>query len=141
MRTAALAGILVLAAVGFFSMPIEGLVVPPATAQEFAPVQDITITETHIARLKAALKLTLAQEQHWRPVEAALRALVRTRGPDEATEGAFQRVRARVVGTILNAGGLRRLASVARPLIASLDENQKQDGLMVIRSMGLASLL
>src|ERR1700730_7395843 len=128
MRKAALASMVVLATAGFCSLSSEGIGVPAAMAQDISLAQDFVITEAHIARLKSALKLTLVQEHHWRPVEAVLHALVRSRGPDEAAEGAFQRVRARVVGTILNASLLRRLVSAARPLIASLDENQKQDG-------------
>jgi hypothetical protein len=66
-----------------------------------------------------------------------------SRGQHEAVEdGHFvQRVRARITSYTLDAVALQRLASAAQPLINSLDEGQKQNGLMVIQSMGIASLL
>jgi hypothetical protein len=43
-----------------------------------------------------------------------------------------------VAGTAIR---LRRLASAAGPLIASLDENQKQHGMALVRRFGFESLL
>ena len=51
------------------------------------------MTEGKIARLRAALRLTGEQMQHWRPVEAALRAAIREQ---REAEGWVQKVRDRV---------------------------------------------
>jgi hypothetical protein len=136
MWKAALAFAVAFATLGSLSVSLDGIGITQAGAGE------LTITEAHIARLKNALKLTPTQEQHWRAVVVVLRAMVRSRGSDEEASAApfVQRVRARFAGYVFNAEQLLRLSSAAQPLIASLDENQKQDGMMVIRSMGIASL-
>jgi transcriptional regulatory protein LevR len=136
MWKAALAGVVALATVGSLSISNDGVGIGKAAAQ------NIIITEGHIARLKNVLKLTSAQERHWRPVEASLRALMHSHGQQEASVDAqvVQRVRARIASYTLDAVALQRLAAVAQPLIDSLDEDQKQNGLMVIQSMGIASL-
>jgi transcriptional regulatory protein LevR len=136
MWKAALAGVVALATVGSLSISNDGVGIAKATAQ------NIIITEGHIARLKNVLKLTSAQEHHWRPVEASLRALMHSHGQQEASADAHlvQRIRARISSYTLDAVALQRLAAVAQPLIDSLDEDQKQNGLMVIQSMGIASL-
>jgi len=92
----------------------------PAAAR--APV----VTSGHIARLKAALRLMSAQHRHWPAVEAALRGL---------SSGSRS-----VNAAVSQAKALRRVASAARPLIASLNEQQKQDGMRVIRALGFSSL-
>jgi hypothetical protein len=133
MWKAALAGAVALATVGSLSVSIEGVGIDQAAAQ------DIIVTESHIARLKSVLKLTPSQERHWHAVEATLRAIMRSQGQGEG--GLVQRTRARIAGFVLSSAAMQRLSSVAQPLIASLDDSQKQDGLMVIRSMGIASLM
>src|SRR5262245_62138459 len=64
------AGAFALVATGLIALTHAATTVPAAA-------EDIVITEAHIARLKHALHLTPAQMQHWRPVEAALRAAMR----------------------------------------------------------------
>lgn len=122
----------------------EGLVAS-ARAQEQPAAQEqlteptVVITESHIARLKSVLKLTPAQEVYWRALEAALRDIVRRPHADEGG-GLVQRVRARINGYVLNAAAMRRVAVAAQPLIASLDDEQKQNGITAVRAMGVASL-
>ena len=139
MLKAALAGAFALAVVNFVPLPggMEvGVGVAPAMAQE-----NVVITESHIARLKRSLRLTPAQQVHWVRVEAALRSYL-TRAAAEPAEGSsyYQRARARIAGYALNASALRRVSSAAGPLIASLDEEQKREGMQAIRAMGLASM-
>ncbi len=135
MWKAALAGAIALATVGSLSVSSQGVGVARAAAQ------DVILTDAHIAPLKSTLKLTPAQEQHWHPVEATLRALVHQKTRDDSAEaGLVRRVHARVAGYTVNAVALQRLASVAQPLLNSLDEGQKRDGLTVIRAMGVANL-
>jgi len=46
----------------------------------------------------------------------------------------------RVAAAAVDANALRRVASAARPLISSLDEKQRQDGMRVINALGFSSL-
>jgi hypothetical protein len=129
MWKAALAGAVALATIGSFSFAPNGVGITPAAAQ------DVVISEAQIAQLKSALRLTAAQEHHWRPVEARLRALGRQQ--DKAEGGMVERVRASVSGYALSAVALARLKSAAQPLIRALDDEQKQAGLSALQSMGV----
>jgi hypothetical protein len=95
-----------------------------------------TVTAGHIARLRAALKLTPEQQRHWPAVASALRNLSRKTANSYGAQGYAQRASA----AVLSADAIRRVASAARPLIASLTDQQKQAGMQVIRSLGFASL-
>ena len=133
MRKAVRAGAIAFALMGPLLASEHGIGLSTASAQE------VTLTEGKIYRLKHALRLTSEQMQHWRPVESALRAALRSHGEDDG-DGLVQRVRAKVRGYAVQAQTLQRVASVAGPLIASLDEGQKRSGMNVIRSMGVASM-
>ncbi len=121
-----------------------------ATAQaEFssaAPIQESSapggplVTESHIAGLKTALRLTPEQYRHWAPVESALRALAREQRR-EAGAGWVQRMSDRASSVAATAIQLRRLATAARPLIATLTEEQKSSAMEVIRRHGFERLL
>ena len=135
MTKSALIGAVVLAMAGSFNVSTSGIAMPAASAQE------IVITYGHIARLRSALRLTPDQIRHWRPVEAALRSLARHRASDDEDASLYQRVKNRAHGYASRSLNVGRLASVAQPLINSLDEEQKRNGMNVIRAMGMASLL
>jgi zinc resistance-associated protein len=107
-----------------------------------AYAQDAVVTSSKIAQLHAVLRLTPAQQRLWGPVEAALRALSHGLGATEATDddGLVHRVRARVTGMALDAVAVRRVISAAQPLIASLDDDQKRDGMNFIHAMGVSSV-
>ena len=94
-----------------------------------------TVTSGHIARLKAALRLTPAQQKYWPAVESALRSLGRSEA-NASGRGWTKRAGA-AVGS---ANAVRRVAAAARPLVSVLDERQKQDGMQVIRALGFSSL-
>ncbi len=94
------------------------------------------ITEGHIARLRAALRLTGPQQHFWPAVESALRNLVHRHTPERGSAGVLHRA----VAAVGDANGIRRVAAAAGPLIGALDEKQKQDGMRVIRAMGFGSL-
>jgi hypothetical protein len=98
------------------------------------------IKEAHIARLRAALNLTAAQERHWGPVEAALRALARHQARQEASAGFVARMSDKASSVANTAVQLKRLASVARPLIKVLDENQKRSAMSFAQSAGFGHL-
>jgi len=87
--------------------------------------------------LRSALHLSAEQLQHWRPVEAALRAAIREQ---RASEGWVQKVRSQVGSYAGSAVALQQAVSAAGPLIASLDERQRESGRNALRSMGGASM-
>lgn len=130
----ALAGVVALAAMGFFSVSHDGVGLTQAAAQ------DVVVTEARIARLKNALKLTPAQERYWGPLEARLRAHLSRQAAAGEADGIVQRARARLARWTLNASAVQQLSAAAQPLISSLDEAQKRSGLTAMRAMGVASL-
>ena len=78
----------------------------------------IAMSEVAIARYRMALKLTAAQEKYWPGVASALRALARMQQIDE--------------------NAVRRVAPSMSPLIASLDDHQKQVAMSLVQKAGLA---
>ena len=109
--------------------------------QERASVhQGPVIKEAQIARLRAALNLTSEQERHWAPVESALRALARQQARQEASAGFVARMSDKATSVASTAVHLKRLASVARPLIKVLDENQKRSAMSFAQSAGFGHL-
>lgn len=101
--------------------------------------------EAGIARFKAALRLTPSQERHWPRVEAALRSVAsegdRQQVADASgTTGFFGRVGARATEAAMSAASMRRLVSAARPLVNSLDQEQKREAVTLARAMGFGSL-
>ena len=131
MRKAVFASAVALAMVGPLLVSEKGFGPAPAAAQ------DVVVTEGKIARLRSALRLSGEQLQHWRPVEAALRAAIREQ---REAHGLVQKVRERVSDYAGSAMALQRAMSAAGPLIASLDERQRESGRNALRSMGGASM-
>ena len=139
MKKVLLASALALAAVSLSPAFAES---PRTEAEKGAYLSEgatLVISEAQIGRLKAALKLTPAQEQLWAPIETELRQITRT-GQRSEPEGIVQRIRSRFRTIVLDVAALRRLGDVARPLLMSLDDEQKQRALQVARTMGMSSL-
>ena len=115
-----------------------------ASAQQSSPAErshraqltadDIAaFADARIAALKAALKLTPAQEKNWPAVEQAVRDISKDRIAErEARRVAGQRtdvterLRDRADALTTRAAALRRLADAEKPLYQSLDEAQKR---------------
>ena len=97
------------------------------------------VTEAHIGRLRSSLRLTPEQHAHWAPVESALRALSRQQRQEGA--GFVSRMRDRASAMASAAVQMRRLTAVSGPLINSLDEQQKQRGMALIRRFGFERLM
>jgi hypothetical protein len=129
MRKAVFAGALVLAMMGPLLVSEKGFGPASASAQE------VSVTEGKIARLRAALHLKGEQLAHWRPVEAALRAAAREQRA-EHNDGFIQRVRNRVGSYASSAMALQQAYAAAGPLIASLDDRQRESGKAALRSLG-----
>lgn len=100
----------------------------------------LVLRESDIAGLKAALNLTPEQRPHWTPVEAALSHLARQQAHAEANTY-VQRVKDRAAALAETASQLRRLKSVATPLMSSLDDAQKRAAVNFARRMGYGPLL
>lgn len=132
MWKATFVGALALVTIGSLSITRDGIGVTQAAAQE------VVLTDAHIAHLKAALRLSPSQEVHWRALEGVLRSVGQRAQRDE--NGLLQRVRARLRAYVLDAAAAHRVAVAAQPLIASLDDEQRQNGLTVIRAMGVSAL-
>jgi hypothetical protein len=132
MWKAAFVGAFALVTLGSLSVTRDGIGVTQAAAQE------VLVTDAHIARLKSVLRLSPAQEIHWRGLESALRSVTQ-RSPSDET-GLVQKVKARVRAYVLDAAAAHRVAAAAQPLIATLDPQQRQDGMVAIRAMGVSAL-
>ena len=130
------AGVVALAAVGLLSnIPAAGAAgIGNGYAQE--PIS----ASIDIARIRSVLRLTQEQEPYWRPVEAALRDLARHHERAES-DGFVHRVTQRVVSIALNSAAVERLVVAARPLIARLDDGQKQAAGQLAQEMGLGSVV
>jgi hypothetical protein len=75
-------------------------------------------SEVAILRYRTALKLTAAQEKYWPAAASALRALARQAQLDETV--------------------VRRYAPAVKPLIASLNDQQRQVAMGLAQQAGLA---
>ena len=132
-RVAALA----IALFGTMSFAQDGFAAAFAEEQS-ASGQEVVVTEAAISRLRSALRLQPAQEVHWRSLEATLRGIAKPQ--QDANAGFVQRIRARMKTYVLDLSAARRVAHAAQPLIDSLDEDQKRDGMVAVRALGVASL-
>ena len=129
---------LALAMFGSMSFAHDGFAAARAD-ERMASADGVVVTEDMIARLRTVLRLSAAQEVHWRALEATLRGISHKPQQDAST-GLVQRVRARMKSYVLDFSAARRVAAAAQPLIESLDEDQKRDGMNAVRALGVASL-
>jgi hypothetical protein len=126
--------------VGLFALTT--MVAFPALAQVTGKISDprisvkatpeIIVTETHIAILKNVLNLRPEQEAYWIPVQAALGDLARWQAMT-ASE-----VASSVAGVKKR---LKRIATVAAPLIRALDEDQRRNVMILARTFGFEHLV
>lgn len=109
--------------------------------QPRAQSADASEVNSRISQFKSALHLKVEQQRHWPRVEAVLRDLARQRNVEEASAGGFvQRISDRASSVVSTAGAIKRLVSAARPLINSLDQEQKQVALSLAHNMGFGSV-
>jgi hypothetical protein len=97
-------------------------------------------TDARFAAIKAALKLTPAQERNWPAVEQALRDISKERIAQRDARRATgqrtdptERLRDRADALTTRAAALRRLADAEKPLYQSLDEAQKRRFSLALR--------
>jgi zinc resistance-associated protein len=120
----------------------------PAEQQRFErwrpSAEDIAaLTDARLAGLKAGLRLTPAQEQHWPAIERAIRDSAKERLDRFNARNAappaidpIERLRQRADAMTTRANSLKRLADAAAPLYQSLDEAQKRRFAMLARMAG-----
>ena len=120
---------------GAFTLAVFGLLSfsPAARAGEMA-------ASINVARIHNVLRLTHEQERYWRPVETALRELADHQERTES-DGFVHRVSRRVVSIVLSSAAVERLAIAARPLIARLNDEQKQAAGQMAQEMGLGPVV
>jgi hypothetical protein len=96
-----------------------------------------------IPQIKAALRITPAQEPQWAAVEAVLRDIARRHQVEQAqaNAGTMQRIRQRAVVIVLDSASVARLVQAARPLASVLSEEQKRSAHEMARRMGLTHML
>ncbi len=135
MKKMLFAGALALAAVNLLSVGTA------AVAQDLRGMSaGEDAASVDIARVKQVLHLTPEQRRYWPPVEAALRGIARRQV--EAQSGSLvHRIGHRVVSIVLDGNAIRRLAVAARPLIATLRDDQKQNAVALAQEMGLGPVL
>jgi hypothetical protein len=131
------AGVFALAALGLLSD------LSASRADEFATLSSQSserAASIDIGRIRSVLKLSPAQEPFWPPVETALHDLARQQARSEPV-GFVRRISRRVVSVVLNSAAIERLAIAARPLIAKLNDEQKQAAGQLAQEMGLGAVV
>ena len=114
----------------------------PVSAAEYGySAEQAQATAIDIGRIRGALRLTSQQEPLWGPVETALRDIVRQQQAHTEQAGFIRRVSNRVVSIVMTSAAVERLARAARPLIAALDERQKQAANTLAQEMGLGPVV
>jgi uncharacterized membrane protein affecting hemolysin expression len=108
---------LALALLFFVSAPVAAQEVSQAAPAKVSAWR-VAVSEVAIARYRVALKLTAAQEKYWPAVASALRHLARQ---PEISEAA-----------------VRQVAPSMSPLIASLDDHQRQVAMNLVARAGLS---
>lgn len=99
------------------------------------------IAEIDIGRIRTALRLTAAQMPHWGPVEATLIDISRRQRSQAENDGYLRRLSRRTMAIALDGAAVARLAAAARPLIATLDPEQRQTAMRLARDMGLGQVV
>ena len=98
------------------------------------------ITEVNIAQIKSLLKLRAPQEPLWARVEGVLLSVAREQAQNESA-GLVRRISRRVVSIAFNSAVTQRLKDAALPLLASLDQEQRETVRRLARKMGMGDMV
>jgi hypothetical protein len=101
--------------------------------------QGPALSHAQIATLHATLRLRPDQEQYWPAVSRVLHGMVKQ--ASSSRTGLVQRLSARAYDLASDAVGLKRLAAAARPLVHSLDDQQKFAALQFVNAMGYGAVV
>lgn len=99
------------------------------------PKPAVLFNDAQLASIKARLRLTRDQAQHWPQVEQALRAISWRLASQQGAKRVVQGNQAALIDP--NSPEVAQLKSAAFPLIMSLREEQKQEVRQLAHTMGL----
>jgi hypothetical protein len=108
---------------------------PKSVARPAAPKPAVLFNDAQLASIKARLKLTRDQEQHWPQVEQALRAISWKLATQQKGRRVVSSNQAAMIDP--NSPEVAKLKSAAFPLIMSLREDQKREVRQLAHTMGL----
>jgi hypothetical protein len=95
----------------------------------------VLFNDAQLASIKARLKLTRDQEQHWPQVEQALRAISWKLATQQKGKRVVSSNQAAMIDP--NSPEVAKLKSAAFPLIMSMREDQKKEVRQLAHTMGL----
>jgi len=139
MRKTAFASALVLAMIGSSFAMAEGSHGSAGHIVQ-AAAHGPTLTHQQISSFHSVLKLRPEQQQYWPAVERVLRGMVRQASAGTRA-GLVQRLSARAYEMASDVSGLRQLAAAAKPLVQSLDDDQKFAALQFVNDMGYGAVV
>jgi hypothetical protein len=105
-----------------------------------AAVLESKITEVNIAQIKSLLKLKASQEPLWARVERVLLSVAREQAQSESA-GFVRRISRRAVAIAFNSAVTQRIKNAAMPLLASLDQEQRETVRRLARKMGIGDMV
>ncbi len=125
------------AAAGFQLASVDpaAAAMPKRVERPAQPKPTVLFNDAQLASIKARLRLTRDQEQHWPQVEQALRAISWRLATQQSAKRVVQGNQAALIDP--NSPEVARLKSAAFPLIMSLREEQKQEVRQLAHTMGL----
>jgi hypothetical protein len=110
---------------------------PPEQSRRLPPpAPSVLLDDTHIASIRARLRLTSEQAGYWPAVESALREVART----QLRTDRMQRSRDGKANINVNSPEVQRLVWAAMPLLMRLREDQKHEVRKLARVIGLESV-
>ncbi len=108
---------------------------PKSVARPAAPKPAVLFNDAQLVSIKARLKLTRDQEQHWPQVEQALRAISWKLATQQNGKRVVSSNQAAMIDP--NSAEVAKLKSAAFPLIMSMREDQKKEVRQLAHTMGL----
>jgi hypothetical protein len=105
-----------------------------------AAVLENKITEVNIAQIKSLLKLKVSQEPLWARVENVLLSVAREQAQSESA-GFVRRISRRAVAIAFNGAVTQRIKDAAMPLLASLDQEQRETVRRLARKIGMGDMV
>jgi hypothetical protein len=136
MWKAALAGAIALAAVGVLPASAGENV----TGNSNAAHSSNDAVEWKIANAKSALRLRPDQERHWGRVAAAIRDWAGQSARQSNGYGLVEQARSGAAALASQARGAKRVVVAAAPLMRTLDAEQRQTALGMVRALGFGHL-
>jgi hypothetical protein len=120
---------------GFQLASVDPASMPKSVARPAAPKPAVLFNDAQLASIKARLKLTRDQEQHWPQVEQALRAISWKLATQQKGKRVVPSNQAAMIDP--NSPEVAKLKSAAFPRIMGMREDQKREVRQLAHTMGL----